>query len=147
MDFETPSRNELRLGFEFEGDIGELFVDAEQDGFRGHASAWIRTEDLVTFSRSLDGVVERRLDQARLEGGALTSKGTRLSLRVFPIGSRGYLALEVLLVDPELDPGVRDWQNRLSLRLEAAPAPVARFAQSLRRLAAGEREEVRLLSP
>jgi len=116
-----------------------------QDGFRGHASAWIQTENLVTFSRSLDGVVERRLDQARLEGKALTSKETRLSLRFFPTGRRGYLALKVLLVDPELDPGVRDWQNRLSVRLEAAPAPVARFAQRLRRLAAGERKEVRLL--
>ena len=145
MDREEQRRNGLRLCFELDGDLGELFVDAVQDGFRGHASAWFLTEDLVTFSRSLDGVVEGRLDQARLEGGALTSKEIRVSLRFFPIGPRGYLAVEVLLANPELDPGVRDWQNRLSVRLEAAPAPVARVAQRLRRLAADEIKEVRLI--
>ena len=145
MDWEELHRSGLRLWFELDGGVGELFVDAEQRGFRGHASAWVQAEVLVAFSRSLDAVVERGLDQARLEGGPLTSPETRLSLRFFPTGLRGYLALEVLLVDPESDDAVPPGQNRLSLRLQAAPAPVARFAQGLRRLAAGEVQEVRLL--
>ena len=102
MDWEELHRSRLRLWFELDGGVGELFVDAAQRGFRGHASAWFQAEELVAFSRSLDGVVERRLDQARLEGGPLTSQETKLSLRFFPAGLRGYLALEVLLVDPEL---------------------------------------------
>lgn len=81
MDWEELHRSELVLWFDFDGHIGELFVEAAQHGFRGHASAWFSDKELVAFSRSLDGVVKRKLDQASLEGGPAAAQETWLSLR------------------------------------------------------------------
>ena len=144
MDWDDLSKSELALWFDSSGGEGDLYVEAVHGGFRGQSFLWIRSGELRSFAEALNAVIEGGQEEARLEAGPSNPYGDTVSLRTFPLGPRGHLAIDVALTDPELHNERPHGRNRLTLRLITQPAPLGRFAQQLRRLAEGEREDVRL---
>lgn len=128
----------------------ELFARAAHRGFHGQASAWVGLNDVLQFASDIEQIVEHHAEEAKIQGGYWHGKGrglkeVHLSLRFYPAGRQGHLAVEVQLREPWDDSGAPGRPYSLVVELRSEPELALRFAREIRALSTDAGREVRLV--
>jgi hypothetical protein len=137
----------LRLGFADDGDgTGELFADAESEGFVGSGSAYFGAGEIEKFASAISEYPLPQRDRCLLTGGfgARTPgpiQNEHLGIEVYPIDSRGHIGVPVRLATPAWGDTRPESQKTLKLELRTTYEPLARFSRDLIALIKGTAEK------
>jgi hypothetical protein len=133
----------LRLLLEPEDDgTAELFVEAEQRGFRGMSSAWIDPRKLADFGRHLQTLFPLPADKPiEIIGGFWQEERieqVHVRIRVYPIGGAGTVGVQISLATP-LHSGERPWSiSTVGLELKTHYEQLRTFGRAVEALAKGQ---------
>jgi hypothetical protein len=143
------STGRLQLRFEDDGDgTGKLLAQASANGFSGKGAAWFSHEEIKEFADACGRFPISGNDKPNLRGGFFKKDGSgtldqeHLALSIYPIDSRGHLAVQVRLATEVWDLSRSESQHLVQLEIITSYEPLLRFSRELRALADGKRSDV-----
>jgi len=147
---EESGRLRLKLQSDSDG-TGQLIADVSSSGFSGHGRAWFNLDDLDHFAERLTTIPLSPESPVCLEGGywSMEKRGTlkqvHLSIRIYPIGSKGQVGARIHVADCLESRDRPESQNQASLELKTSYRALESFAEQIRRLRLSDANEAILL--
>jgi|SRR5437667_12348995 hypothetical protein len=143
---EEPGQLRLTLQPDSDG-TGQLFADVSSSAFSGHGRAWFNLDDLDHFAEQLTAFPLSAESPVCLEGGYWSNdnRGTleqvHLSIRIYPIGSKGQVGARIHVADCLESRDRRESQNQATVELKTSYAALESFARDIRRLRTSDANE------
>ena len=127
--------------------MGELIAQVSSSGFCGQGQAWFNVSEIDGFAAELATMPLSPNQTVSLEGGYWSTEqsGTleqvHVSIRVYPIGTKGQVGVRVHLADRLERNDRRESQNQATVELKTTYGALESFARDLRRLQLSQANE------